>query len=145
MDEWTNQRTRSKEELEAATAASEEAATAAIEAAAAAEDDAGAQKEALEQLKALLEESRGRTRELGKQLQASRVKCNTLEAELEARDPNSRKNKAKAKQQASKEASKPQITDGQKQHALDEVVIKLTGDAARRGLRPKSKIASKRR
>ena len=98
MDEWTNQRTRSKEELEAATAASEEAATAAIEAAAAAEDDVGAQKEALEQLKALLEESRGRTRELGKQLQASRVKCNTLEAELEARDPNSRKNKAKAKQ-----------------------------------------------
>ena len=54
-------------------------------------------------------------------------------------------NKAKAKQQASKEASKPQVTVGRKQHASDEAVKKLTGDAARRGLRPKSKIASKRR
>ena len=38
--------------------------------------------------------------------------------------------KAKAKQQASGGGSKPQVTDEVKQHAVNEAVGKLTGDAA---------------
>lgn len=86
--------------MEATNAASEEAAAAAIEAAAAAEeDDVDAQKEAVAQLTALLEESRERNRELGNKLQAGRAKYDALEAELESRNPNSRRNQAKAKQE----------------------------------------------
>jgi len=50
------------------------------------------------------------------------------------------KTKAKAKQQVSEEASKPRVTDEVKQHAVDEAAGKLTGDAARRGLRPTGHI-----
>ena len=38
------------------------------------------------------------------------------------------KTSAKAKQQASQEASKPQVKNGREQHAVDEAVGKLTGD-----------------
>ena len=38
------------------------------------------------------------------------------------------KTSAKAKQQASEEASKPQVKNGREQHAVDEAVGKLTGD-----------------
>ena len=42
----------------------------------------------------------------------------------------------------SDEASEPQVTDEVKQHAVNEAVGKLTGDAASRGLRPTGHITS---
>jgi hypothetical protein len=50
--------------------------------------------------------------------------------------------KTKAKHRASDEASEPQVTDEVKQHAVNEAVGKLTGDAASRGLRPTGHITS---
>ena len=50
--------------------------------------------------------------------------------------------KTKAKHRASGEASEPQVTDEVKQHAVNEAVGKLTGDAASRGLRPTGHITS---
>ena len=40
------------------------------------------------------------------------------------------KSEAKAKHRTSDEASEPQVTDEVKQHAVNEAVGKLTGDAA---------------
>ena len=52
------------------------------------------------------------------------------------------KSEAKAKHRTSDEASEPQVTDEVKQHAVNEAVGKLTGDAAGRGLRPTGLITA---
>ena len=50
--------------------------------------------------------------------------------------------KAKAKQLAIDEASKPRVNDEVKKHVVNELFGKHTGDAARSGLRPIGHVAS---